>query len=195
LPYSSTSVAGHPTLFGSFGGRLSASNFNFYNIVDLTDCKGAITFTDIPMGRYHTSLTFFRNSSTSFASPLTYSIGAETNVYFNRDYADSAYMLDEVAYGTGLPPVGPGSVYSVGSSYRNLVIDFYFTTTSNTNDFTLTLTYPGSFPSLDVNSQNGLFTCVQVGPSTVASAGELNFVFVVSCWCNRGYTRIRGGVL
>jgi len=85
-------------------------------------------------------------------------------------------MLDEVDYDTSLGPDGPDVMNSIVSTSRQVCIDFYFTTTSATNSFTITITYPGSFPSLDEDSQNGLFTCSCVGPSTLAAADELNFV-------------------
>jgi len=176
LPYSSTVVSSYPTLFGSFGSGLSASNFSFNNVVDAVDCVGDIVVSNVPLGRFHLQWMVYRTSATSFGASPTYALNSVTNVYFNRDYNSPNYLLDEVTYISSLGPEGPEPLNSINSTERTLVIDFYFTTTSTTNSFTLRITKPGAFPSLDVASQNGLFTCVCVGPSTVQNAGDLNFV-------------------
>lgn len=177
MPFSSTEVDGDPTSFGFFGTGLSVSNFTFTNLLDLTDCIGSITFSNLPPYRYHVKIQMFRISSTSFGTDLTFAFSGVTGSYFNRDYLTNAgYMLDEVDYEPTLEPEGPAPINSNTSNSRSLLIDFYMTVTSTTNSATLTLTKTGDFPSLNVASQNGLFTIVCVGPSTVAADEVLNFV-------------------
>lgn len=178
MPFSSTLISGNPTSFGFFGSGLSASNFTFTNLLDATDCIGSVTFSNLPAYRYHVKFQLFRSSATSFGTDLAYAFTGLSGVYFNRDYPNNDnYLLDEVTYTTALDPIGPEySLNSNTSNFRSLHIDFYMTCTSSTNSATLTFTKSGDFPSLNVSSQNGLFTIVCVGPSTQASDDVLNFV-------------------
>jgi len=177
LPFSSTLVDSYPTSFGFFGSGLSSSNFIFTNLLDATDCIGSITFNNLPCYRYHVKFQLFRIDATSFGTDLSYAFTGVTGSYFNREYQDDAqYMLDEVDYIPTLEPEGPAFLNSNTSNSRSLLIDFYMTVTSVSNSATMTLTKTGDFPSLDVYSQNGLFTISCVGPSTDPSLEILNFV-------------------
>jgi hypothetical protein len=177
LPYSDSLVGGYATLYKSFGTGLSSSNFVFTNVVDATNCIGNIHFVDLPLGRFHAKFQIFRSDATSFGTSLSYNATNETNVYFNRDYSvDYDFLLDESAYALDAEAIGPRTMNSVVSNERTITIEIYFTTTDLTNDFDLTITNAGSFPGLAQNSQNGLFTCVCVGPSSPAVDGYHNFV-------------------